>query len=77
MQKQKFQETVQTEMQTKEKAFNELREKREEEVYQRIYAVAEKIRLEKQYDVLLEARGIFSGGNDITDELIKRLNYVK
>ena len=77
LQKQKFQETVQAEMQVKEKAFNDLRTKREEEVYQRIYAVAEKIRLEKQYDVLLDARGVFSGGNDITDELIKRLNYVK
>ena len=77
LQKQKFQETVQAEMQVKEKAFNDLRAKREEEVYQRIYAVAEKIRLEKQYDVLLDARGVFSGGNDITDELIKRLNYVK
>ena len=77
LQKKKFQETVQAEMQVKEKVFNDLREKREEEVYQRIYAVAEKIRLEKQYDVLLDARGVFSGGNDITDELIKRLNYVK
>ena len=77
LQKQKFQETVQAEMQAKEKAFNDLREKREEEVYQRIHAVAEKIRLERQYDVLLDARGVFSGGNDITDELIKRLNYVK
>lgn len=77
LQKQKFQETVQAEMQVKEKAFNDFREKREEEVYQRIHAVAEKIRLERQYDVLLDARGVFSGGVDITDELIKRLNYVK
>ena len=77
LQKKQFQETVQTELQIKEKAFNELREKREEEVYQRIHAVAEKIRLERQYDVLLDARGVFSGGVDITDELIKRLNYVK
>ena len=77
LQKQQFQETVQAEMQVKEKAFNDFRAKREEEVYQRIHAVAEKIRLERQYDVLLDARGVFSGGNDITDELIKRLNYVK
>ena len=61
-------------MQIKEKAFNDLREKKEEEVYQRIYAVAEKIRLEKQFDVLLDARGVFSGGVDITDLLIQRLN---
>ena len=77
LQKKKFQETVQAEMKVKEKTFNDFRAKREEEVYQRIYAVAEKIRLEKQYDVLLDARGVFSGGNDITEELIKRLNYIK
>lgn len=77
LQKQKFQETVQEEMKIKEKTFNDFREKREEEVYQRIHAVAEKIRLEKQYDVLLDARSVFSGGNNITEELIKRLNYTK
>ena len=54
LQKQKFQETVQAEMQAKEKAFNDLREKREEEVYQRIHAVAEKIRLEKELETNLE-----------------------
>ena len=77
LQKQKFQESVQSELKSKEDAFNAFRNKREEEVYQRIYAVAEKIRLEKQYDVLLDARGVFSGGNDITDILIQRLNQAK
>ena len=77
LQKKQFQETVQAEMQVKEKAFNEFREKKEEEVYQRIHAVAEKIRIEKQLDVLIDAKSVFSGGVDIKDELIKRLNYVK
>ena len=48
-------------------SFNDLREKKEEEVYQRIYAVAEKIRLEKELDVLIDAKGVFSGGKDISD----------
>ena len=73
VQKQKFQESVQAELKTKENAFNAFREKREEEVYNRIHAVAEKIRLEKQFDVLLDARGVFSGGVDITDLLIQKL----
>ena len=77
LQKKKFQEATQAELKAKEDAFNKFREKREEDVYNRIHGVAEKIRLEKQLDVLLDARGVFSGGNDITDELIKRLNYVK
>ena len=74
LQKQKFQESVQAEMKVKENTFNTFREKKEEEVYQRIHAVAEKIRLEKQLDILLDARGVFSGGIDITDQLIQRLN---
>lgn len=74
LQKQKFQETVQAELRTKENAFNDFREKREEEVYRRIYAVAEKIRLEKGLDVLIDARGVFSGGVDISDTLIQKLN---
>ncbi|MBQ4115511.1 OmpH family outer membrane protein [bacterium] len=74
LQKQKFEETVRTELEIKEKAFNQFREKREEEVYQRIHAVAEKIRLEKGLDVLIDARGVFSGGVDITDALIQKLN---
>ena len=74
LQKQKFQENVQAELKTKEMAFNDFRNKREEEVYKRIYAVAEKIRLEKDLDVLIDAKGVFSGGVDISDDLIKRLN---
>ena len=77
LQKKKFQENVQAELKAKENAFNAFREKREEEVYSRIHAVAEKIRLEKQFDVLLDARGVFSGGVDITDLLIQRLNQNK
>ena len=74
LQKQKFQEIVQNELRTKENAFNDFRNRKEEEVYQRIYAVAEKIRLEKGLDVLIDARGVFSGGIDISDVLIQRLN---
>lgn len=74
LQKKKFEEGVQNELKTKEKEFNSLREKREEEVYTKIHAVAEKIRLEKGLDALLDARSVFSGGVDITDELILKLN---
>lgn len=77
LQKKKFQESVQAELKIKEDAFNKFREKKEEDVYNKIHAVAEKIRLEKQLDVLLDARGVFSGGVDITDLLINRLNQNK
>ena len=74
VQKKKFEETVQAELKSKENAFNSFREKKEEEVYQRIHAVSEKIRLEKGLDAIIDARSVFSGGVDITDDLIKRLN---
>ena len=74
LQKKKFEASVQAEMRTKEAAFNDFREKKEEAVYLKIHAVTEKIRLEKGFDAILDARCIFSGGVDITDELIKTLN---
>ena len=36
--------------------------------------MAEKIRMEKGLDILIDARGVFSGGVDITDALIQKLN---
>lgn len=74
IQKKKFEETVRVELQAKEKAFNTFREKKEEDVYNRIHAVTEKIRLEQNLDAILDVRGVFSGGVDITDILIKKLN---
>lgn len=74
VQKKKFEDAVRVELKTRENAFNSFREKREEEVYTRIYAVAEKIRLEKNLDAIIDARSVFSGGTDITDALIQKLN---
>ena len=77
IQKKKFEDSVRVELQAKEKAFNVFREKKEDEVYNRIHAVSEKIRLEQNLDAILDARSIFSGGVDITDTLIKILNSAK
>ncbi len=74
VQKSKFEAEVQAELKTKDAAFNDFREKREEAVYTRIHAVTEKIRLEKGFDAILDSRSVFSGGVDITDNLIKVLN---
>ena len=74
VQNQKFEATVQAERRTKEHAFNDFRERKEEEVYNRIHAVSEKIRLEKGLDAIIDARSVFSGGVDITNDLIQKLN---
>ena len=74
VQKKKFEDTVRVELKAKEDAFNSFREKREEQVYTRIHAVTEKIRLEKGLDAILDARSVFSGGVDITNDLIQKLN---
>lgn len=75
VQKKKFEETVRIELQARERAFNDFRSKREEEVYTRIHAITEKIRLEKNLDAIIDARSVFSGGVDITDTLIQKLNH--
>ncbi|MCQ2743710.1 MAG: OmpH family outer membrane protein [bacterium] len=74
LQKKKFEVSVQSELKTKEQAFNDFKQKREEAVYTRIHAVSEKIRVNKGFDAILDERSVFSGGTDITDELIKTLN---
>lgn len=76
VQRKKLEETVRNEMRTKEAAFNDFRDKKEELIYRRIHAVSEKIRLEKGLDAILDQKSVFSGGVDITDELIKKLNSV-
>ena len=74
VQKQKLEATVRAEMRTKEAAFNDFRNKKEEAVYTKIHAVSEKIRMEKGLDAILDAISVFSGGIDITNELIMKLN---
>ena len=74
VQKKKFETEVRNEMKTKEAALNDFRNKKEEAVYTKIHAVTEKIRLEKGLDTILDSRCVFSGGIDITDELITKLN---
>ena len=56
IQKQKFEEAFKKELSTKEEEFNSFREKKEEEVYSKIHAITEKIRLENNYDAILDAR---------------------
>ena len=74
VQKNKLEETVKTEMRTKEKAFEDFKNKKEEDVYNKIHAASEKIRLEKRLDAIIDRDCVFSGGIDITDEIIKLLN---
>ena len=74
IQKQKFEEAFKKEMSLKENEFNALRNKKEEEVYTRIHAVTEKIRLEKNLDAILDSRSVFSGGVDVTNTVLNKLN---
>ena len=74
VQKQKFEEAFKKELIQKEKEYASFREKKEEDVYSKIHAVTEKIRLEKGYDAILDSRGVFSGGEDITKAVIDKLN---
>jgi len=72
--RQQFEAIVKVELQKKETEFLQYKEQKENDVYNRIHAVVEKIRLEKQLDAIWDARCVFTGGVDITDEVIKKLN---
>ena len=74
VQKKKIEDSVKNELPAKEQAFQEFKAKKEEDVFNRIHAVSEKIRMEKGLDAVLDIRSVFSGGVDITDDLIKKLN---
>ena len=74
VQKKKFQDSVNVELKSREKAFNDFRAKKEDDVYNRIHAISEKIRLEKNLDAVIDARSIFSGGIDLTDIIIQKLS---
>ena len=74
VQKKKIEDSVKNELPAKEQAFQEFKAKKEEDVFNKIHAVSEKIRMEKGLDAIIDIRSVFSGGIDITDDLIKKLN---
>ena len=73
LKKQTFEERVSQEFKAKESSYMALREKREKEVYDRIQNAAKSVMVEQKLDAIMDIRGVFVGGIDITDNVISKL----
>ena len=77
LKKQTFEDRVSQEFKAKESAYVALREKREKEVYDRIQEAAKSVMVEQKLDAVMDARGVFVGGIDITPSVISKLKTMK
>ena len=77
LKKQTFEERISQEFKAKESAYIALKEKREQEVYNKIREAAKAIMVEQKLDAVMDIRGVFVGGVDITPSVISRLKGVK
>ena len=53
------------------------RDKREKEVYTKIQDAAKAVMVEQKLDAVMDARGVFVGGVDITQSVISKLKFAK
>ena len=77
LKKQTFEDRVSQEFKTKEAAYIALREKREKEVYDKIQDAAKSVMVEQKLDAIMDARGVFVGGLDITQNVIQKLKTAR
>jgi len=77
LKKQSFEQKTATEFKAKEEAYIALKTKREQEVYNKIREAAKAVMVEQKLDAIMDQRGVFVGGLDITDLVIKKLKGIK
>ena len=77
LKKQTFEDRVSQEFKTKEAAYIALREKREKEVYDKIHEAAKSVMVEQKLDAIMDVRGVFVGGVDVTQNVIQKLKMSK
>ena len=54
-----------------------MKNKREQEVFTKIKDAAKAVMVEQKLDAVMDVRGVFVGGVDITDSVISKLKGVK
>lgn len=77
LKKQTFEDRVSQEFKAKETAYLTLREKREKEVYTKIQDAAKAVMVEQKLDAIMDVRGVFVGGVDVTPNVIQKLKMSK
>jgi Skp family chaperone for outer membrane proteins len=73
LKKQSFEQRTAQEFKAKEDAYMTLKNKREQEVYDKIRDAAKAVMVEQKLDAIMDQRGVFVGGVDITDSVINKL----
>lgn len=77
LKKQTFEQKTAQEFKAKEQAYIALKTKREQEVYTKIREAAKTVMVEHKLDAIMDQRGVFVGGLDITDMVINKLKGAK
>lgn len=77
LKKQTFEDRVSQEFKAKESAYVSLRDRREQEIYNKIREAAKAVMVEQKLDAVMDVRGVFVGGIDITDNVISKLKGVR
>ena len=77
LKKQTFEQKTAQEFKAKEQAYVALKQKREQEVYTKIREAAKAVMVEQKLDAIMDQRGVFVGGLDITDMVINKLKGTK
>lgn len=77
LKKQSFEEKTAQEFKAKEAAYVALKNKREQEVYTKIKEAAKTVMVEHKLDAIMDQRGVFVGGIDISDLVITKLKGMK
>lgn len=77
LKKQTFEQKTAQEFKAKEDAYVALKNKREQEVYNKIREAAKAVMVEQKLDAIMDQRGVFVGGLDISDMVINKLKSAK
>ena len=77
LKKQSFEEKISQEFKQRESAYMALKEKREQEVYNKIQEAAKAVMVEQKLDAIMDVRGVFVGGIDVTPSVISKLKTMK
>ena len=77
LKKQAFEQRTAQEFKAREEAYVTLKNKREQEVYNKIREAAKAVMVEQKLDAIMDQRGVFVGGIDVTDSVINKLRATR
>ena len=77
MKKQNFEDQTAREFKLKQDSYMRLKADKEEQVYNKIQAATKQVLVEQKLDAVMDVRGVFVGGVDITDSVIAKLKASK